>query len=203
MGKRKDLSGQIFGRLYVKGESCKTRNNSGRSVIMYSCECSCGNTLEVSSRNLLVGDVKSCGCLRSDIATAQAKEMGVNHGGSNKLEKGVAAFNHLFSKYKRNATRRGLEFNISELQFRQLTEGDCFYCGVAPHRSEGGKYANGRYLYNGVDRKDNALGYQEDNVVTCCWDCNLAKGQKTTEEFISHISKIHAKHVCKLNNIVV
>ena len=51
--------GDLFGELTVI-KSTEKRSSNGS--IIYLCQCSCGNTCEVPSRNLIKGDWKSCGC---------------------------------------------------------------------------------------------------------------------------------------------
>ena len=55
-------SGAIYGRLVVI--KCVGRTISGRAV--YLCECTCGNTPQISSNNLTSGNTMSCGCLRTE-----------------------------------------------------------------------------------------------------------------------------------------
>ena len=43
--------------------------------------------------------------------------------------------------------------------------------------------------YNGIDRKDNALGYVEGNVVSCCKFCQYAKRDLPYEEFVAHLAR--------------
>lgn len=62
MSKIKDLSGQRFGRLVVKGYSHSNKN--GRAV--WNCVCDCGKSLTVKGNALLSGNTQSCGCLRND-----------------------------------------------------------------------------------------------------------------------------------------
>lgn len=57
----KDLSGQRFGQLIAISPTNKRR---GTNIIWY-CECSCGNTIEVASHDLISGNTSSCGCLKS------------------------------------------------------------------------------------------------------------------------------------------
>lgn len=60
-GKR-DLTGQIFGKLTVVNPSIKA---DGRGHMCYwNCLCSCGNMAEVSAASLTKGHTKSCGCIR-------------------------------------------------------------------------------------------------------------------------------------------
>lgn len=60
--KGKDITGQKFNMLTVikkTGRSCNTAKNA----IEWECLCECGNTTNVSSKNLRRGNTKSCGCL--------------------------------------------------------------------------------------------------------------------------------------------
>lgn len=60
MAKAKDLAGKRFGRLKCI-KIAKKRFKGER--IRWVCECSCGNSVEIFSENLLSGNTKSCGCL--------------------------------------------------------------------------------------------------------------------------------------------
>lgn len=59
MAKFKNLSGHRFGMLYVVRY---TDTINKRSI--FECRCDCGNTRTAKGKDLLKGDVKSCGCLR-------------------------------------------------------------------------------------------------------------------------------------------
>ena len=69
-----NLSGHKFGRLSVIRFIDIVR---GRSI--YECKCDCGETIEAKSKDLLIGDKKSCGCLKIDTAIANSKK-GITHG---------------------------------------------------------------------------------------------------------------------------
>ena len=58
----KDLTGQVFGYLTVKGISNEKR--SGATV--WHCQCKCGNETDVIGSHLVSGDTKSCGCYRKE-----------------------------------------------------------------------------------------------------------------------------------------
>ena len=45
--------------------------------------------------------------------------------------------------------------------------------------------------YNGIDRVDSSKGYEYNNVVSCCKNCNSAKMQLSIKEFKEHIIKIY------------
>lgn len=63
MNRIKDLTDQRFGRLVAKYplEERKKRK------VMWRCECTCGNEIDVAATYLSNGDTKSCGCLKKDL----------------------------------------------------------------------------------------------------------------------------------------
>ena len=142
------------------------------------CECSCGNTAEVAGDKLLRGSTKSCGCNRGKA-----------------LPPGVAAKNRLLRQYVRNAKERSLPWELGDDHFFLLTQSPCHYCGSPPRRSKqptSGQHAlrTGTYVYNGVDRLNNAQGYRPDNVVPCCIYCNRAKNNETLAEFEGWLDRL-------------
>lgn len=49
------------------------------------------------------------------------------------------------------------------------------------------------YIANGIDRVDSSKGYTKENCIPCCRPCNVAKLDRTQEEFINHAYRIVAK----------
>jgi hypothetical protein len=47
-----------------------------------------------------------------------------------------------------------------------------------------------RVISNGLDRIDSSIGHVLENVVPCCFDCNIMKSNRTVDEFLAHIKKI-------------
>jgi|SRR5690606_13156339 len=68
MGKYKDLTGEVFGRLTVD-RIVRGEYPNGRTWIKWACHCECGEKSEVVSQNLLSGHTKSCGCLNKEIVS--------------------------------------------------------------------------------------------------------------------------------------
>jgi hypothetical protein len=108
-----------------------------------------------------------------------------------------AAFRAVFRCYRENAKRTNKDFHLSLTLVRELTSADCFYCGESPsqeskHRAHNGKQKkNGQsYFYNGIDRKNNSLGYTPENCTSCCKICNYMKQELSQQEFIYHIKEI-------------
>jgi hypothetical protein len=139
------------------------------------CLCDCGKVIEIPT--CYVRTRVSCGCAKQ----------------------GDGPFNKQYYNYKRTAKRRGLVFALSEEEARTLFTSDCYYCGEKPSRkvtSSGSTYGT---LFNGIDRKDNGLGYVSDNVVPCCTACNYFKVGRNHDEFLTHILKI-ARHTRRKRN---
>ena len=55
---KKDLTNLIFGRLKV----IKNIGTNKYGFALWECLCECGNTVIITSRNLISGHTKSCGC---------------------------------------------------------------------------------------------------------------------------------------------
>jgi len=100
----------------------------------------------------------------------------------------AALVNNIFQSYKRNAIARGYNFSLDYSAFKSLIERNCYYCGVLPNNKLVSGYKS--MHYNGIDRKDNTLGYEGDNCVTCCGKCNMMKNKYSHDDFILHIKSI-------------
>ena len=173
----KDLTGKIFGKWKVLGRAGR---RGGWDAWYWLSECSCGNTKEVNGRSLVSGASASCGCVNG-----------------NQLPDGEAAFNSLYSSYKRKAIERGYSFGITKEEFREITKGDCCYCGVPPRQETAyGRVCvhTGEYIYNGLDRTNNDRGYSMENIRPCCVMCNRMKTSHTEKAFLSQVAAIYKQH---------
>ena len=70
-----------------------------------------------------------------------------------------------FTVAKGVARRKGRSWNIMFETFKALICLSCNYCGGKLNETG-----------SGLDRCDNRLGYEIENVVPCCSDCNFKKG---------------------------
>ena len=71
MAKLIDLVGNKIGRLTVILKAHRDKNH-----LYWLCECECGNEKLVSGGNLRGNLVKSCGCLRDELAAKNMKVLG-------------------------------------------------------------------------------------------------------------------------------
>ena len=69
-----DLTNQKFGRLTVI-ELIGTKKKGKWPRTYWLCRCECGNTTKVSTSSLKSGKVKSCGCLKKDLAAAGTHDL--------------------------------------------------------------------------------------------------------------------------------
>jgi len=176
MPRSKNLLGIKFGRLSpleLVGIDKFNRN-------LWKCLCDCGNYHTTNSGSLINGVVVSCGCYHKEQASKQHRK-----------SLGKANFNRLYEKYKGGAKRRKLEFSLSKEEFRKLTLGNCIYCGKEPSQIFNYKGSYGTYTYNGVDRKNNSVGYVIENCASCCGICNERKGSMNYDEFILWIKMVY------------
>lgn len=179
-----DKTGNQYGRLTV----IKQAGMKGASAA-WLCRCECGNEKVISGRYLHNGGTRSCGCLRIESGTRAATE-------ARHLPPGEAARNAILSVYRHAAGKRELGWRLAKKQFRELIKQPCYYCGAEPantHVTPAGDI----YVYQGVDRVDNARGYAPDNVVPCCKVCNRAKFQMGPVEFAAWIKQVY-NHYARL-----
>jgi hypothetical protein len=168
---KEDLSGMKFGMLTV----IKRVGENNRRSPIYLCRCDCGKEKEILAKSFKYGGTKSCGCLN--------KKTIRKHG-----EPEEVLLNNIFLDYVKNAQARKRSFEITKEEFKNIIDGNCFYCGSPPSNTK--KIRNNTYVYNGIDRIDNSIGYEIDNCVSCCKKCNMFKCNITSDEFLSHVETI-------------
>lgn len=179
--KFQDLTGHVFSRLTVTARA--PSNSYGHT--RWHCKCSCGSDKTVYAADLKLGKMQSCGCLRRDLARLQRT-----------LPEGEAAANSLYASYKKGAKERGIQFELTAAYFKSIVAQPCHYCGAAPSLKVFGvnrmkhKNVNGNFTYTGIDRKDSALGYSENNCVPCCKTCNFAKNDMKYTNFIVYLNQL-------------
>jgi hypothetical protein len=177
--------GNKYGRLTIL--SILPYENAERTECL--CRCDCGNIKPIDRYRLVNGYVKSCGCLSRE----NSERLGI----SNRIDEGEANFNFLYNTYKTSAKHRELEFSLTKEEFKILTKGDCYYCGGHPDGIRKRKDSNGGYIYNGIDRVNNNLGYVSGNVVSCCKWCNIAKSTRGSDDFLEWAINLYRNIVGK------
>lgn len=92
-----------------------------------------------------------------------------------------------FKAYTDNARKRNHQFDLSFKEYLKISDSPCAYCGD-------------RKVRNGVDRKDNTIGYTVKNSVPCCGKCNQMKFKYSVKEFLTHVKRITNFQRSKIKN---
>lgn len=180
-GIKKDEIGNKYGRLTVIESAGSTDEYCSR--LLWKCQCECGNVTIVRGSLLRNGHTRSCGCAQIEAV----RKTGLKPG--KRLPTGETAFNAILRGYKHRAKLQGRTFELTKKEFMLLTKQNCTYCGCPPNTTWTARYGD-EYIYNGVDRVNNEVGYVTSNVAPCCRDCNLFKGALSVEEFLMHVQRI-------------
>lgn len=169
-----NITGRRYDMLTVLGFSHTTNT----AIRMWKCVCDCGTEVITSYCKLNTSRKTNCGCVAYDKLK------------NRRFGEGQASFNVLYGNYRRRVERSKLGFNLTKDHFRELTSSNCFYCGEAPKNKQSNQSKTGDYVYNGLDRIDNNLGYLTTNVVPCCTMCNYAKNKHSLADFLDWIDKL-------------
>jgi hypothetical protein len=176
--RRLNLVGQKFGRLKVVRRSKKRKQDRTR----FECECACGKSVAVDGSKLVNGHTRSCGCVRQGAPQARKRK-----------PFGHAQATCVFGNYQRSAVIKGHDFKLTRSEFEVLIASNCHYCGSPPVTELRKKGVAPGWKYNGVDRLDNARGYESGNVVPCCRTCNFRKGAAPYKDFVGWIQTVAAR----------
>lgn len=176
----KDLTSLKLGKLTViKNLGALYNNGKGRSF--YLCKCECGNEKKIPRYRLTrkINPSRSCGCVKSHSDPKTVK---------------LQSAKRVYRRYR--------DGDLSFENFLFLSQKPCYYCGSLPSnvhnefntkRKKVSRFAikHGDFIYNGLDRKDNKQPHNKNNLVSCCWKCNDAKGSMTLREFKAWIRKVY------------
>ncbi len=172
----------------VKGKEYPTTDY----LIHWKFKCDCGNYTTSLLRQVFNNTAKSCGCLQKEKTRERLLGVPNKRLGTGNYE--MQAFNKLYGDYKISAYNRGYEFRLTKEEFKFLNKQDCVYCGKPPSNIYNEQSRQGYYVYNGVDRRDNNLGYIPTNCYSCCTMCNRGKGDNTEKDTWDWIKRIVEKN---------
>lgn len=168
--RRNNFIGLKFNNLTI----IEKTNTHLRAALNYLCECDCGSTTLATMDQLRTNLVRSCEKCKEAFKKERRKETGLKQ---------------IYKKYKYQAKRRKIDFLLSKEEFRNLVNGNCFYCS-SMHSNEY-KIGNELYFkYNGIDRKNNKIAYIKSNCVSCCKYCNRAKMTENKDDFIKWLDNV-------------
>lgn len=177
-----NLAGERFGKLIVI-EKLNRRYISpgGKKHILWKCKCDCGEETTLTTNVLCMNRTRSCGCMF-------LTEEGIKRRANGNIKERAGAV-ELFGSYKRNAKKRNHKFELTLEECEILFTGKCHYCNVEPSMVM--LKSAIPYTYNGIDRKDNTLGYTKENSLSCCKVCNRAKVDLPYDVFLSKVEDIY------------
>lgn len=154
-----------------------------------NAKCKCGKEKVISINNVRSGNSMCCGTTPCKKKIIKEKD----------VEVGYKAILYV---YKKHAKERDFTFDLDYDYFKELTKGNCYYCGIEPiqvyqlKNPKTGEIRSGVPItYNGIDRVDSTKGYHDDNVVTCCKVCNRAKSNLSLADFKDWISRVYLKTI--------
>lgn len=193
-----DYTGKKIGYLTVITRVDPPQDKDQKKVY-WSCTCDCTKETIVTSWTLKHWTFRlpSCGCKKYEKGTPANRK----HKSSTEV-----SINTYMSSYIHGAQRRNLDWNLSREQFVSLIYKKCYFCGIDPCNKrntyiskKGKKTVSGdkewqesaTVIVNGIDRMNNSLGYEINNCVTCCTQCNSAKNYLSYNDFIEWIKRVY------------
>jgi hypothetical protein len=141
-----------------------------KSGIKWTCQCECGTRRDLTMAALVRGESSQC-------------QRCYTH----RLPEDTSAFNAVLNDYVQQAKRRNLSWALTREEAQTLFKSVCRYCGRAPFQVKRIRQGRGAFTFNGIDRRNNVIGYVAGNCVSCCKVCNWMKRDLTEEEFMEHV----------------
>lgn len=165
-----------------------------RSIYYYKYKCICGNIDSAPKYSLLQSkkskNTYSCTTCRKNKLSEWAKTAHIKY-----IDPIEGKCSILFSNYRSKCKIKDWEFKLTFEEFKNLVLNNCHYCNLEPNkcRLDRAKSRQGisRIYFNGIDRINSDIGYNINNVVSCCEDCNKAKRNLSYEQFLELIKRIY------------
>jgi hypothetical protein len=82
-----------------------------------------------------------------------------------------------FTRYKQNAKKKKVSFELTLEQFKEFWQQPCSYCGI-------------EIKTIGIDRVDNFIGYVVENCISCCSTCNGMKMAQSKRDWFEKMKQI-------------
>lgn len=177
-----NLHGQEFGYLKVVGIAEQRPEHWGQ--LAWLCRCRCGNTKEVTSRNLRAGRTKSCGCARVELVA----EKNIKHGkaANGKLDQVYRVWIEMKQRCYNHKNKRYEQYGGRGIKVcgRWLNSFENFAADMGPRPGSGKQGCRSEYS---IDRRENDGDYEPGN---CYWATRSQQaGNKSTTPLLSHNGK--------------
>ena len=156
----KNHIGQRFGRLLIlEAAEPILSGKTARGASL--CKCDCGNFITIVNKSLKRGETTSCGCFQAELAKQTIKNAVRS---ITKYDAKTASARSVWYFYSKE-----LSFD----DFLELSQQNCFYCGVEPTNIRNvRKNNNDIFMYNSLDRINSNLGHTKNNILPSCLVCN-------------------------------
>lgn len=201
--KRNELNGYRTGMLTVIERTDKRSSNGD---YYYRCKCDYGKETLVIRSNLLSKTkykTISCGCYTKSGKHVEDRK---------DSDREFHICKNLYGKLKRRHKKynSSAEAIIPFGHFCKMIKQPCYYCGCENsdttldtliYKSVNGVKQKGTpttdyvFYHNGIDRIDSNIGYTQSNCVPCCKFCNMAKSDRTIEEFWAWSERVYNYYI--------
>lgn len=188
MGKIKDLTGEVFGKLKVIEITPERRNRQ----VVWKCECECGNITYVVGQALRTGHTKSCGCLNYEKKDIDSLD-GQVFGKLTVLHRSEFSFNN--KVYWTCKCECGRTLDVCGTDLRNKNIDSCEYC--RDHHYYFNDLTGIRY---GLLTAIKSIG--RDNSGHHMWECQCDCGGTTTVSSIALISGNTSSCGCLKNHSI-
>lgn len=179
-----DLLGKTFNNLKVLSSAKSSKH--GHSKWWVECNCGRREKFCVTGDNLIRSRVIQCKlCKLEKIGKSRLNA-------PKRIPTYESALNEMYSNYRYHAKKRNYVFELTKIDFKNIVELSCYYCGILSGRQlKTGIKKQYSWNVNGIDRLNNKIGYTISNSVACCSLCNKMKGTLTKDSFIEQAKKIY------------
>lgn len=105
----------------------------------------------------------------------------------------------IYSRSAQGARRRGIKFDLDKEIFKswyESSEKKCCYCDITVDtmfKIKWGPLNDRKSVRMSIDRKDSKIGYTQENIVLCCYSCNVVKSSILSYEQMLDVGHRHVK----------
>ena len=89
-----------------------------------------------------------------------------------------------YNNYKYIAEDYGINFELTKPEFKEIIKNPCYFCNTKNSIN----HQNGIIMKYDFDRF--LFGYDNDNCVSCCYECEKMQSEISYEQFIYYCTKI-------------
>ena len=191
-GIKSELTNEEFNEIISKNCYCCNQQNTGKNMVRDDCRLGRNKTNCLSSCKMC--SVLKC-CLSVNIFIKICQHILKFNGLdlNNKFELDYKLFCNYsgltFPEYSKQATERGIKFELTKTEFFNEIQKSCYICGKE----------NSNVHQNGLDRINSLERYHGQNVKACCGTCNYLKKYYTLNDFLEHCKRVCLVHPDKIN----